>query len=137
MLYNYRKHYKVEVLLLYNRKCGECMKAKGHLDKAQKIKGSIELLRGSDENVEAIVEICYGFAHHLIAYGLEEKYGEHKDTHQGVPSLLRQYKQNDIAIHFERLDTLRIGRWYGGKGNGEVQKEALKIVGEIEKWAIE
>ena len=112
------------------------MKAEGHLDKAQKIKGSIALLRDNDDNLEAIVEICYGFAHHSIAYGLEEKFGEHKDTHQGVPSLLRQHGQNDIAIHFERLDTLRMGRWYGGKGNGEVLEEALKIVGEIERWAI-
>jgi len=113
------------------------MKAEGHLDKALKLKKSIELLRGDAENLEAIVEICYGFAHHLIAYGLEQKFEEHKDTHQGVPSLLRQHGQSDIAIHFERLDTLRIGRWYGGKGNGEVLEETLKIVGEIEQWAVE
>ena len=113
------------------------MKPEAHLDKAQKIKKSIELLRGDDENVEAVVEICYGLAHHLIAYGLERKFGEHKDTHQGVPSLLRQHGQNDIAILFERLDTLRMGRWYGGKGNGEVLEESLKIVSEIEQWAVE
>jgi len=113
------------------------MKAEGHLDKVRKIKKSIELLRGDEENVEAIVEICYGLAHHLIAYGLETRFGEHKDTHQGVPTLLRQHGQSEIAIHFERLDTLRIGRWYGGKGNGEVVEESLKIIEAIERWAME
>jgi len=35
---------------------------------------------------------------------------------------------------FERLDQLRVGRWYGGKGNGEVVKECLKLVQQIEAW---
>jgi hypothetical protein len=28
-----------------------------------------------------------------------------------------------IAEAFERLDQLRVGRWYGGKGNGKVVEE--------------
>jgi hypothetical protein len=79
----------------------------------------------------------YGLAQHYIAYGLEKKYGEHKDTHQGCPILLIQHGQDDIAMLFERLDTLRHGRWYGGKGNGEVLEESLRIIKEIEKWAVE
>ncbi len=75
----------------------------------------------------AITELCYGLAHHLIAYGMETRHGIHKDTHVGVPRLLRRHGEGEIAIAFERLDQLRAGRWYGGKENGGGGKECLKL----------
>ena len=113
------------------------MKADGHLKKAGEIKASVEKLKDDQVHLVAVVELCYGLAQHYLAFGLETKYGEHKDTHAGLPSLLRQNDQGDVAMLFERLDTLRHGRWYGGKGNGEVLEEALKIILEIERWAVE
>lgn len=113
------------------------MKADGHLKKAKEIKASVEHLGDDEKHLVAVVELRYGLAQHYIAYGLEKKYGEHKDTHQGCPILLRQHGQDDIAMLFERLDTLRHGRWYGGKGNGEVLEESLRIIKEIERWAVE
>jgi len=32
------------------------------------------------------------------------------------------------------LDTIRHGRWYGGKGNGDTIKEVIKILDKIEGW---
>jgi len=32
------------------------------------------------------------------------------------------------------LDTIRHGRWYGGKGNVDTIKEVIKIVDKIEGW---
>lgn len=113
------------------------MKANDHLGKAKEIKASIELLKEDEKHVISVVELACGLAHHLIAHGLEKKFGEHRDTHHGTPSLLRKHGQNEIAALFERLDTLHHGRWYGGKGNGEVLKEALKIIDQIERWAEE
>lgn len=85
-------------------------------------------------HVAAITELCYGLAHHLIACGMETRHGLHKDTHVGVPYLLRRHGEGEIAMAFERLDQLRAGRWYGGKGDGEVVKECLKLVRQIEAW---
>ena len=113
------------------------MKADGHLKKAREIKASIAILRDDPSHLVAVVELCYGMAQQYIAYGLEAKFGEHRDTHAGLPSLLREKDQGDIAMQFERLDTLRHGRWYGGKGNGDVLDEALAIISEIERWATE
>jgi len=35
--------------------------------------------------------------------------------------------------HLSKADTLRTGRWYGGKTNGEAAVEALSILDEIKK----
>jgi hypothetical protein len=65
---------------------------------------------------------------------MEVRFGEHRDVHHGVPAFLRERGEDEVAILFERLDTLRHGRWYGGKGNGDVVKEAMKIINKIEGW---
>ncbi len=112
------------------------MKADGHLAKAEEIRASIEeLLKDGDRHVTSIVELAYGLIHHLIAYGLERKHGEHRDAHHGIPALLRGRNEDEIATLFERLDTLRHGRWYGGKGDGEIVEETMKIVDRIEGWS--
>ena len=113
------------------------MKDADHLKKAENLKESVRILtkQSLDENVAAIVELAYGAAQHLIAYGMEKKHGTHKDTHVGMAAQLREYGEDNIAIAFERIDTFRHGRWYGSKGNGEIVNECLKIVEEIERWA--
>ena len=113
------------------------MKAEGHLKKAMELKESLSVLKDDQAHLVAVVELCYGMGQHLIAYGIQSKYGVHKDTHVGLPHLLRENDVDSIAILFEKLDTLRHGRWYGGKGNGEVLDEALLIVKQIEEWAID
>ena len=94
------------------------MKAEGHLDKAKEIKESLMRLLPDPEgkNVVAVVELTYGIVQHLIAYGLEAKYRRHLDTHVGLPRFLRELGEMDIAKSFERIDTLRHGRWYGSRG---------------------
>ena len=113
------------------------MRPEDHLDRARHLHRSLNLLLPDPEghHVAAITELCYGLAHHLIAYGMETRHGLHRDTHAGVPHLLRRHSEGEIAKAFERLDQLRAGRWYGGKGNGEVVKECLKLVQQIEVWA--
>jgi len=86
------------------------------------------------KHVASIVELTYGLLQHLIAYGMEKKYGRHLNTHVGLCRELRELGEDRIAEIFEKMDTFRHGRWYGGKGNGDISNECKKIIGEIEEW---
>ncbi|MCK4757766.1 MAG: hypothetical protein KAS67_04890, partial [Thermoplasmata archaeon] len=77
------------------------MKADGHLKKAIEIKASVAKLKDDPVHLVAVVELCYGMAQQYLAYGLENKYGEQRDTHTGLPALLREKDQGDIAMQFE------------------------------------
>jgi len=98
------------------------MNAEGHKKKAEEIKASLNRLLPDPEgkNVVAIVELTYGILLHLIAFGTESKYGKHLDTYVSLPRELRKLEENEVAIIFETLDIFRAGRWYGSRGNGEV-----------------
>jgi hypothetical protein len=72
---------------------------------------------------------------HLIAFGMEEKYNRHLDTHVGLPRELRRLGETEIAEVFEQMDTYRAGRWYGSKGNGEVVKACLEAIKKVKDWA--
>lgn len=113
------------------------MNAEGHLDKANEIQRSLDKLFPDlkGENVVAVVELTYGVAQHLIAYGMEKKHGLHLDTHVGLPRELRRIGEEDIATIFENLDTFRAGRWYGKKGNGDIVKQCVEFIAKIKKWA--
>ncbi len=115
------------------------MKPDRHREKAESIQRSLENLLPDEEgkNIEAIVELCYGIVQHLIAYGMEQKHNKHIDSHVGLAKFLATNGEEEISEKFVNLDILRQGRWYGGKGNGDIVKECLRIVKEIEKWARE
>ena len=68
------------------------MDAKGHKEKAEEIKKSLEKLLPDEEGVHvvAVVELSYGILQHLIAYGMEQKYGRHLNTHIGLCKELRE-----------------------------------------------
>jgi hypothetical protein len=114
------------------------MKPEEHLSRVRQLRQSLERLLPdpNGERVAAITELCYGLVHHLLAYGMETKHGVHRDTHTGLPRLLRQHGEDQMAMVFERLDQLRAGRWYGGKGDGEVVKECLKLLVQVEQWTM-
>lgn len=112
------------------------MKAEKHLSKSIEIKKSIEKLLPDEkgEHVVAIVELTYGLLQHLIAYGMEKKYGRHIDSHVGLCKELRNLNEDEIAEIFESLDTFRAGRWYGGKGNGNLVKKCIEYIKTVEEW---
>lgn len=113
------------------------MNAKGHKSKSNEIKTSLEKLLPDEEglHVVAVVELTYGIFLHLIACGMEVKYGRHMDTHIGLCKELRNLGEDHIAKVFESIDTLRAGRWYGGKGNGDIVNKCLEYLKEIEEWS--
>jgi hypothetical protein len=67
------------------------MNADGHLKKAQEIYENILILREHGDETRAassIVELAYGCAFHYLAYGCEQKFERHIDTHAGLSKLL-------------------------------------------------
>lgn len=112
------------------------MNAEGHKKKATEIEESLEKLLPDPKgkNVVAIVELTYGILFHLIASGMERKHGKHLDTHVGMPRELRKLGESSIAESFATLNTLRAGRWYGSKENGDVVKRCLQIIKQVRKW---
>ncbi|MFQ6072760.1 MAG: hypothetical protein ACE5KT_08700 [Methanosarcinales archaeon] len=60
----------------------------------------------------------------------------HKDSHVGLPKALRRLGELEVAEYFEKLDTFRQGRWYGGKGNSAIVRASLEILEKITRWAL-
>lgn len=108
------------------------MKPDAHLVKAQRIEGSVRKL-DPDRDWEMIVEGVYGAALHYIAYITEAKVGKHQETHKGLPRFLDQNGLPELAEALRALELLRQSRWYGGKENGEVSREALSILERIKR----
>lgn len=106
------------------------MKKEDHLEKAERIEHSTESL-DKEKDWELIVEGIYGAAQHYIAYICEIKLGEHHETHKGLIKYLKEHNLTELANKFQRLDELRIGKWYGNQVNGETVGLALEVLGEI------
>lgn len=105
-----------------------------HIQKAKRLESSIKKL-DVESDWESIVEICYGIALNYIAIICEIKLKKHIDTHKGLPKFLDQNELNKLATWFRELDTLRQGRWYGGKQNGETAKIAISIIKKLKTEA--
>jgi hypothetical protein len=112
------------------------MNAEGHRKKADELMHAIRKLSTEpDEDVVAIVELSFGLCHHLVACGMERRFGRHIDSHAGVSRMLREEGAPEIANAFESLGTLRQGRFYGGKGDGPTVHRAMEIIETIREWA--
>lgn len=114
------------------------MNADSHFQKARELEDTIEYLMSDpqkERHLASLVEDVYGAAQHLIAYALQTRHSTHLDTHAGVARLLREQGYGEIADLFSELDGLRMGRWYGGKGNGQVIERCRKILAQIRQWA--
>ena len=69
----------------------------------------------------------------ITSYITEAKIGKHLETHKGLPRFLDQNGLPRLAEAFRELELLRQSRWYGGKENEEVSKEALSILERIKQ----
>jgi hypothetical protein len=108
------------------------MKSDAHMAKARRIEESLKKL-DLVSDWEMVIEGAYGAALHYIACITEMKIGKHHETHKGLPSFLDENGLPRLAELFRALELLRQSRWYGGKENGEVSKEALVILERIKR----
>jgi len=113
------------------------MREDDHLKSAEEMERSARALAevGQEKHVRVIAEAIFGAAHHYIAYGLGKKVGEHLDKHAGVPALLRRHGFDEQASNFEKLDSIRAGRFYGRKGDSEAVRLALELLELVKRWA--
>jgi hypothetical protein len=110
------------------------MNIEDHLSKAQRQEKSAEKLDPEDD-WEAIVEIIYGAMIHYIACICEKRSQSHLDTHKRLANYLTENKMVHLAELFREMDQLRLGRWYGGKEDGETVSRAKEILKEIkDEW---
>lgn len=115
------------------------MNADGHLQRAQELEESLDYLLADpqpERHLATIVETAFGAAQQYIAYALEVRHGDHPDTHAGMSRRLRQYGYPEIAESFNALGVLRMGRWYGSRGNGEAIETCRRLLSEIRAWAL-
>ncbi len=108
------------------------MNKEKHLEKARRIEETIRKLDPEFE-WELIVEGAYGAAINYIAYIVETKGGEHKDTHKGLPRFLDERGYKELAALFRQLELHRQGEWYGSRGDGGASRAVLDILGEIKE----
>lgn len=111
------------------------MKPESHIEKAQRIEHSTHLL-DKEEDWELIVEGLYGAAMNYIAAFCEKKFKEHQDTHKGLIAYLKKHGEYELASLFQELEEIRIGRWYGGKRNGESAGKAKEVIEEIKELTL-
>lgn len=110
------------------------MKAESHLLKAEEIEVTINFIKDDPSHVSSLVELVYGCVIHYLAYGCEKKFGRHLDTHVRLQRFLREKDESEIAAVFGTLDSIRHGRWYGGKGNGDAVEDVVEILEITKRW---
>ena len=107
------------------------MKIEDHLTKAERLSKTRNKIT-SEEDWETFIENAYNTGIQLIAVICEKRFGEHLDTHKGIPRFLEKHGMEKLANKFRELDELRQGRWYGKQENGETMTRVKEIIKQIE-----
>jgi len=108
------------------------MKPEGHLKKAKEIEESLKKLDPKTDGA-LIIEGVYNTALQYIAFYCHNKHGTHMDIHSNLPRFLMTKGEDELSSLSNDLTTLRMGRWYGGKTNGESVKQAMKTLARIKE----
>jgi hypothetical protein len=87
------------------------------------------------DDLRTYVEVTFGAAQQYVAAGLLERHGVHHDTHAGMPRDLRRLGYAQVAVAFDELTQLRMGRWYGRQGDGTAATECDRLLEIIRRWA--
>lgn len=107
----------------------------GHQGAADELRASRSRLI-VPQDVRAYTELTWGLAFHLIAIGSQRRHRSHRDEHEGVGRWLRDRGHLDIADAFGELESLRLGRWYGRRGNGDAVARLDELLAFIEAWSV-
>ncbi|MHB8632826.1 MAG: hypothetical protein ACYDBQ_02500 [Thermoplasmatota archaeon] len=111
------------------------MKPEAHLQRAEELRASLAKMHATGSDVGLAVEAVHGAIHQYAAGKILREGGGHHDKHQGIEADLRKLGHAQLADRFRELETLRAGRWYGGKGNGHTVQRALEILEAFRAWA--
>ena len=111
------------------------MKQEDHLKAAQELRATQSRLLNPDD-VRTYVEVTLGIAQHLISCGLDRHHGDHPDLHSGMARTLRERGHPHVADALVEIEHLRLGRWYGRRGNGQTINRCNELLDLIETWAV-
>ncbi len=82
-----------------------------------------------------VIELYWGATFHWIAYGCQQKYGKHKESHTKLGRFLRDLGENIREVSRDTLDGLRRGGWYGHQNMPTNVQAARSIWQDSRAWA--
>ena len=111
------------------------MLADAHRQAAEDIEATITTVQSDPRAARVVIESCWGAAFHWIAFGTQQKHGQHQDNHTRLGRALRGYGEADTAARWDALDRVRQGGWYGGQTTAAAVQQVLDLLKEIRTWA--
>ncbi|MBI2940834.1 MAG: hypothetical protein HYY04_10395 [Chloroflexi bacterium] len=88
------------------------------------------------DDIRACAELSFGMAFHLLALGVQRRYGAHRENHEGLGRWLRARGHLDVADVWGQLENFRTGRWYGRQGNGDAAMAIDQLLEQLEAWSL-
>jgi len=115
------------------------MRAEDHEQRALQLEHANAVLgdpAADPDLAPSLIENLWGAAFYWIAYGCQQKHGQHKENHTQLARYLRDLGESAIADHWDQLERSRQGSMYGHAiATTDVQKaEADWQV--IRDWAV-
>jgi hypothetical protein len=111
------------------------MLADAHRQAAEDIEATIAKVQTDPHAARVVIESCWGAAFHWIAYGTQQKQGQHQDSHARLGTMLRALGETTAADAWEGIDLLRQGGWYGSHTDAGSVRRALERLKEVRTWA--
>jgi hypothetical protein len=111
------------------------MLADAHRQAAGDIEATIARVQADPRAARVVIESCWGAAFHWIAFGTQQKHGQHQESHTRLGRALRGYGESVTADRWQALDRVRQGGWYGGQTDTAAVQQVVDLLGEIRAWA--
>ena len=83
-----------------------------------------------------LIESFWGAAFHWIVVGCIRKHAWHTDSHAGLVKRLKQLNEDQVAVDWDKLETLRTGGWYTYQAGTAEVVEAELCCRNIRTWAM-
>jgi hypothetical protein len=111
------------------------MNEDGHRQAVEELRASRARL-DPEQDIRAYVELSFGMAFHLVCVGAQRRHNAHRENHEGLARWLRGRGHLEQADWWDEVEGIRIGRWYGRRGNGNAAHAIDRLVERFEGWAL-
>ena len=88
------------------------MRVEAHERRALQLEHAITVLGDPAVDADiapALIESYWSAAFHWIAYGCQQKHGQHKENHTQLARYLRDHAESVVADHWDTLERTRQG----------------------------
>jgi len=114
------------------------MRADAHQQRALQLEHALDILGDPATDLDivpAVVENYWGAAFHWIAFGCQQKHGQHKENHTQLAKYLRDLGEPTIADQWDRLEHARQGAMYAYLTTLPDALQAKDAWQDIRTWA--